>query len=357
MICSPSSARATNNAANALTSWNASALTYDANGNLKTDAVHNFTYFWNARNELVEITNPGTLAKFTYDPFGRRISKEVIGRATVYLYDGNTVVRETGDVGTASTLSGLGTDEYLSRTVNGVVSYFLPDAIRSTVALTDANGTVTTQYTYEPFGATFVAGPPRANPFRFAGREDDGETDLYYYRARYYSPHFQRFISEDPLAHRPLFVSVPPAYRYALNNPLSLIDPDGLACYRAPPGVDPNELQYGLMGLGVGAIAGAVIGIVEEMVATAAALEEAPGGGMAPQLPSQDYPPGPGFEWRGDPEKGSWFNPDTGEYVRPDWNHDPSIPPHVDYRGPDGTEWRVFPNGPGGPPGGRWEPK
>jgi hypothetical protein len=59
MICSPSSARATNNAANALTSWNASALTYDANGNLKTDAVHNFTYFWNARNELVEITKRG----------------------------------------------------------------------------------------------------------------------------------------------------------------------------------------------------------------------------------------------------------------------------------------------------------
>jgi RHS repeat-associated protein len=84
----------------------------------------------------------------------------VSGRATVYLYDGNTVVRETGDVGTASTLSGLGTDEYLSRTVNGVVSYFLPDAIRSTVALTDANGTVTTQYTSIAWRASPANGAP-----------------------------------------------------------------------------------------------------------------------------------------------------------------------------------------------------
>ena len=38
-----------------------------------------------------------------------------------------------------------------------------------------------------------------ANPFQFAGRENDGLASLYYYRARYYHPTLQQFISEDPL--------------------------------------------------------------------------------------------------------------------------------------------------------------
>lgn len=34
--------------------------------------------------------------------------------------------------------------------------------------------------------------------FQYTSRENDG-TGLYYYRARYYSPEMQRFISEDPI--------------------------------------------------------------------------------------------------------------------------------------------------------------
>ena len=41
-----------------------------------------------------------------------------------------------------------------------------------------------------------------ANPYQFTGRENDG-TGLYFYRARYYSPTFQRFIAQDPLDQAP----------------------------------------------------------------------------------------------------------------------------------------------------------
>ncbi len=34
--------------------------------------------------------------------------------------------------------------------------------------------------------------------FAFTGREWDPETNLYYYRARYYDPKIGRFLSEDP---------------------------------------------------------------------------------------------------------------------------------------------------------------
>ena len=41
-----------------------------------------------------------------------------------------------------------------------------------------------------------VSGSSNGNEFRYTGREDDG-TAIYYYRARYYHPGLQRFISED----------------------------------------------------------------------------------------------------------------------------------------------------------------
>lgn len=56
------------------------------------------------------------------------------------------------------------------------------------------------------------------------GRENDG-TGLYYYRARYYSPTMQRFVSEDPIR----FLSGDfNLYAYVGNNPLLFIDPFGL---------------------------------------------------------------------------------------------------------------------------------
>jgi uncharacterized protein RhaS with RHS repeats len=40
------------------------------------------------------------------------------------------------------------------------------------------------------------------NPFQYTGRDNDSETGLYYYRARYFDPRVGRFISEDPLGVR-----------------------------------------------------------------------------------------------------------------------------------------------------------
>jgi len=56
------------------------------------------------------------------------------------------------------------------------------------------------------------------------GRENDG-TGLYYYRARYYSPTLQRFISEDPIGFAGGDVNF---YAYVGNNPIRYIDPRGL---------------------------------------------------------------------------------------------------------------------------------
>lgn len=58
----------------------------------------------------------------------------------------------------------------------------------------------------------------------FTGREYDGETELYYLRARYYDASTGRFVSRDPIGQ----VDNINLYTYAQNNPLRFTDPMGL---------------------------------------------------------------------------------------------------------------------------------
>ncbi|HEX9606344.1 MAG TPA: RHS repeat-associated core domain-containing protein, partial [Gemmatimonadaceae bacterium] len=96
----------------------------------------------------------------------------------------------------------------------------LTDALGSTVAVSDTNGNLLTQHTYDPFGATVVQGDSGVS-LRFTGREQD-DSDSYYFRARYYQPNVGRFISEDPVD-RDLNV-----YVYARSNPVTFVDRLGL---------------------------------------------------------------------------------------------------------------------------------
>jgi RHS repeat-associated protein len=217
-------ASAVYDAANRLTEWGNTALTYDDNGNLTSDGVNAFV--WDARDRMASTTG----ATFQYDVFGRRIGKTVGGVATQFLYDGLNVTQELGD-NPATLLTGLGLDEVFTRTDANGARFPLPDGLNSTLALTDANGAVQTSYTYGPFGATTVTGTSNANPFQYTNRENDG-TGLYYYRARYYSPTFQRFASEDPIG----FGGGINQYAYVGNSPLNWVDPSGNA---------PNDRWYG----------------------------------------------------------------------------------------------------------------
>lgn len=213
-------ASATYNAANQQTAFGNQVLTYDLNGNLTSDGSRSYT--WNARDQLVSISGTGLTGSFTYDAFGGRVSKIINGSSTVYLYDGDNVVEESGETTTAKIISG-GLDEVFLRADEEGTSGFLLDGLGSTLGLTDSNGVVQTQYTYEPFGTTAASGAANNNVSQYAGREND-ETGLYYNRHRYYYPGLQRFITEDPIG----LAGGTNLYSYVENNPLSFIDPFGL---------------------------------------------------------------------------------------------------------------------------------
>jgi RHS repeat-associated protein len=113
-------------------------------------------------------------------------------------------------------------------------SYYLFDGLGSVVALTNASGSVTNSYTYDPFGVTTETKALLTkvfNPWRYTGQYQDVTTGLYKMGARYYQPELGRWTQPDPSgldAH---------SYVYAGSDPINNSDPTGLFCIT---GKNPN---------------------------------------------------------------------------------------------------------------------
>jgi RHS repeat-associated protein len=253
-------------------------LTYHDNGNLTSivDGTGTTIYTWNARNQLTGISGPGVTASFVYDGIGRREKKTINSNLTEFLFDEVNPVQETsGTTVLANILSGLAVDEFFARTdvPAATTSQFLPDALGSPIALADSAGAVQTEYAYEPFGGTTVTGTSNSNSFQYTGRENDG-TGLFYYRARYFHPGLQRFISEDPIEFEGGDINL---YGYVGNDPINRNDPSG----KGFGDWLRNRLTGWLKGLPGKAAAGTIIGGLLN-----------PDSAHAPQNPG-DLPPPP----------------------------------------------------------------
>ena len=202
----------------------------DANGNLTSDGTN--TYTWDARNHLSAISGaaPGSFA-YVYDALNRRVSKSVAGNTTQFLYDRLNPVQELqSGSASANLLTGLNLDEYFQRTDSAGTRDLLTDALGSTWGLADSSGTVQSGYSYQPFGSVTPSGTTGPNPYQYTGRENDSgagpfEGDLYYNRARYYSPVLQRFMSQDPIGFGGGDTNL---YGYVRNDPINWTDPLGL---------------------------------------------------------------------------------------------------------------------------------
>ena len=246
------------NSANHQTTFGDKTLTYDNSGNVEmiTDSSGTTTYTWNARNQLVGISGPGVTASFVYDGLGRREKKTVNSSLTEFLFDGINPVQETSGANIlANIVPGPGIDEFLTRTdiAASTTSFFLPDALGSSIALTNAAGTVQTEYSYEPFGKTTVTGASNTSSYQYTGRENDG-TGLYYYRARYYNPVLQHFISEDPIEFEGGDVNL---YAYIWNDPVNYTDPSGqLPLAAIAAACAGGAAMNAAMDLGVAALSG-----------------------------------------------------------------------------------------------------
>jgi RHS repeat-associated protein len=158
---------------------------------------------------------------------------------TVFAYDGANIIEETDSSGNAVARfeQGLNIDEPLAMLRSSATHFYNADGLGSVTSLTNGSGAVAASYTYDTFGNLASSTGSVMNPFRYTAREWDGEMGSHFYRARFYTSMFGRFVSEDPIGFAGGAVSF---YQYAFNNPVAFDDPLGLQSgVAAPPAPAP----------------------------------------------------------------------------------------------------------------------
>lgn len=215
---------------NRLTSFNGYTLSYDADGNLEHKSKSGFDQhlYWNSINQLDSVETNGVVVKFGYDASGRRVRKTTSTGTIRYVYSGGQVVAEVDQAtGSVKRLYSYypGVDAPHSTVEGGKTYYYLTEpGAGSVVGLIDSTGVLKNSYRYAPYGLLEDSTEAVVNPLRYTAREYDAETQLYYYRARYYDPALARFISEDPAGQS----AGTNQYAYAADDPVNRRDPTGL---------------------------------------------------------------------------------------------------------------------------------
>jgi RHS repeat-associated protein len=145
---------------------------------------------------------------------------------SIFAYDGDNIIEEVNASGSvvARYMQGQNIDEPLAMSRSSATSYYEADGLGSITSLTNSVSALAQTYTYDAFGKSTASSGSLTNPFQYTAREFDSETNIYYYRARYYDTSAGRFLSEDPLRYEQGMNF----YTYVHGNPTTFADPTGL---------------------------------------------------------------------------------------------------------------------------------
>ena len=240
------------------TSW--PTPVYDNNGNTTTMPQpgalgSSYTAKYDAWNRLVEISDTGgVVASYEYDGLNRRTIRTENSTTTHFYYSDSWQCLEER-LGTATTadkqyvwgvryvddlvLSDKGANRY----------YYCQDANWNVVAALNTSGAVQERYAYTPYGVVEYltnsfgssSSSSISNEFLYIGRRLDPETEIYYYRNRYYHAQLGRFLTRDPIGYEGVSFNL---YEYVHGSPINLTDPTGE--------VAPQAIYWGIrIGLAV----------------------------------------------------------------------------------------------------------
>jgi RHS repeat-associated protein len=206
---------------------------YDANGNVTAApqpyGISAATY--DHRNLPLSITANGATTLYHYNVDGQRYSRRPsTGGSDVYIKEGPATLAVVTVDGVLTPYAWhfnlLAGDQVIGRVPHtGNRRYYHRDMLGSTRAVVEG-ATVVESYDYDPFGLLLphrvLAGPTREG---YTGKEQDPQTGLHYYGARYYMAALGRWMNVDPPADS--FPSWSP-YNYVLGDPVGTNDPTGM---------------------------------------------------------------------------------------------------------------------------------
>ncbi|HEX4053706.1 MAG TPA: RHS repeat-associated core domain-containing protein, partial [Tepidisphaeraceae bacterium] len=240
-----------------------------SNGNLANDGTREF--FWDALNRLLEVkrvSDGAIIGQYVYDALNRRIRKVVSnGGLSTTIPNGTTDCiylgwrcveeRDGSNNPTIQYIWGIYLDELLQQfnivAINGfaanIALYPLQDLLYRTTGLADSSGVIREAFDTDAYGNTLIfrnsGTPPSAITwsdsdtqvnyptctFIFTGQRYDAETQVYYYKRRFYCPNLGRFASRDPKSLR-----LNP-FTFVQSRPTAALDPSGMTTYYCNAGL------------------------------------------------------------------------------------------------------------------------
>ncbi|MFZ1645505.1 MAG: hypothetical protein WAT59_08380, partial [Blautia wexlerae] len=131
-----------------LLSWDGTAMTYDAIGNMLTRG--GTTYTWTQGRRLSGVEN-GKSIKYLYDNIGARVKKTVDNTVTEYQWAGDLLLSEKTD-GRIIWYCYDSQANLIFVTIRGITYFYVRNVQGDIIALVDADGKVVVKYTSDSWG-------------------------------------------------------------------------------------------------------------------------------------------------------------------------------------------------------------
>ncbi|MFZ0932346.1 MAG: FG-GAP-like repeat-containing protein [Syntrophobacteraceae bacterium] len=196
----------------AVTSAGSNTYTYDLNGNMTNRNGQAMAY--DQENRLVQAGS----YSYVYNYKGMRAVKNGGTPSSTTSYF-NKFYECTNGACTKHIFAGI--RRIASKSGSGAY-YYQPDHLGGLNVATDSLGNLAETNFYYPYGVDWIKTGSVDLQYKFAGQENDPETGVYYYKARYYDPVLGRFVTPDPLlqaAYDPTTFSRLPVHRYLPSRP------------------------------------------------------------------------------------------------------------------------------------------
>ena len=219
--------------------------TYDKRGNLTGEyqdggLLHGYAY--DSMNRLQKAwDSQGAEAEYFYSALGQRTGRSTGGRVEEYLLDLTKPYHNLLELRRGEHRQTFYWDINVSamEDENRIIQYYLSDELGSPLRVLYRNGNGDT-YGYDEFGvdlydpeAEQYAGKRYSRqgerqPFGYTGYRHDDISGTYFAQAREYQPEAGRFVAEDIVRGNAANPRILNHYEYCLNNPILLVDLNGL---------------------------------------------------------------------------------------------------------------------------------